>query len=65
MSQCLAQGDKRPFDKTLASADSSALRMSLDCIQEEGEQEAAVSEPPSTPLVLSDAVAVVAVVAVV
>lgn len=50
MSQCLAQGDKRPFDKTLASADASALPVSLDCIQEEGEQEAAVSEPPPPPL---------------
>ena len=51
MSQCLAQGDKRPFDKTLASADASALRVSLDCIQEEGEQDAAVSEhPPPPPL---------------
>lgn len=42
----ISAGDKRPFDKTLALADSSALQISLDCVQEKQEQEAVVSEQP-------------------
>ena len=49
-----SSGDKRPFDKTLALADSSALQRSLDCVPEEQEQDAVVSEQPLVP---SEAVA--------
>lgn len=39
-------GDKRPFDRIAALADSSFLQISLDTIQGKQEQEAAVTEEP-------------------